>query len=319
MRTLPEILKAKNKIAVYRELGGLGDILMHRMIFEDLKELWESVEITFACPRRYHQALIDHKFIDKIIDFSELKPNDYLAVYDTSRSCYRTEIVQAPFVKDHRSDILARTCGIELKNHNMHIVVSEEEIKSARSIVKCDKYALIAPITAMGSKNLDPTQTKPAELKLKEMGFEVFYLHDKDLPEFGKTLHNLSLRDMMAVVYNSDLVVAGDTATFHMAGGMGKKVVGVFGWADLFVYGKYYPDKVVVQKHRELDPEWTCGPCFNFHRCTKCPLSTVRKPCITEITGEMIIEGVLKALNKNDIQLGKSLVKKEKNATNNSK
>jgi len=300
MRNLAEVLNCKNKIAVYRELGGLGDILMHRMIFEDMKLLWPGLEITFACPKKYHQAVSDHRFIDKVIDFNEIKHNEYLAVYDTSRSCYRTELAQAPYVKDHRSDIWANTCGFKLKNHNMNIRLTDEEIKRADQIIKSDKFALIAPITAMNSKNLEPDQVKPVEKELIEMGYDVFYLHDRELTDFGTTVCRITTREMMAVINKSSLVVAADTAAFHMAGGMNKPVVGVFGWADGMIYGKYYRNFQLVQKHRSTDPNWTCGPCFKFYGCQKCSLKTVRKPCITEITSDMIIEGIQKLLGKND-------------------
>lgn len=298
MRNLFETLTVKDKIAVYREVGGLGDILMHRMIFEDMKLIWPEVKITFACPKRYHEAVADHPFIDQVIDSKEINHKEYLTVYDTSRSCYQTEMVQAPQVKDHRSDIWAKTCGLTLSRHEMHIKLTSEEISKVKKIIPSKHYALIAPITAMNSKNLEVNQIKNVEKHLEKMGLDVFYLHDKELPEFGKTIHGIGIRDMVAAINGSSLIVAADTAAFHMAGGMKKPVVGVFGWADGKIYGKYYPQCQIVQKHREDDPNWTCGPCFKFYCCPKCDLKIVRKPCITEINSDMIIEGIERLTKK---------------------
>ncbi len=297
MKDLNRILSCKNKIAVYRELGGLGDILMHRMIFEDMKRLWPEVNVTFACPKKYHEAVRDHPFIDHVMDHKDIKQDEYLAVYDTSRSCYRTEMAQAPFVIDHRSDIWARTCGLELKNHRMHIRLTPEEILRADEIVPTKNLALIAPVTAMNSKNLDPDQVRPVERKLIGMGYDVFYIHDKDLEEYGRTVYGITVREMMAVVNKAALVVAADTACFHLAGGLDRPTVGVFGWADGFIYGRNYRNCQIVQKHRDYDPNWQCGPCFKFYGCEKCELKVNRKPCITEITGEMITDGIERLLN----------------------
>jgi hypothetical protein len=76
---------------------------------------------------------------------------------------------------------------------------------------------------------------------------------------------------------------------------MGKPLVGVFTFADGTVYGRYF-DFVLVQKHRNNDPEWTCGPCYNWGACPKTKSNP--KPCLTEITVEMLLEGVDKMLEK---------------------
>ncbi len=152
----------------------------------------------------------------------------------------------------------------------------------------------------MNSKNLDVQQIKPVEEFLIKMGYDVFYLHDRELEEFGKTICRINIREMMAVIKKSSLVVSADTAAFHLAGGMNKPVVGVFGWADGLVYKKYYPHSRVVQKHRDLDPEWKCGPCFKFYGCHKCDLKVVRKPCLTEINSRMIIEGIERVMSGMD-------------------
>ena len=79
---------------------------------------------------------------------------------------------------------------------------------------------------------------------------------------------------------------------------MGKPVVGIFGWADSKVYSRHYPKAISVQKHRDYTPGWNCGPCYNFFTCPKCPQETVRKPCITEITPDDILEGFNKMVDK---------------------
>src|SRR3972149_1321943 len=69
--TLKDFWENRDKILIVRAVGGVGDILMHRMIFEGLKEVMPTAEIHFACPRRYHDLVNDHPLIDVVLN-SEL-------------------------------------------------------------------------------------------------------------------------------------------------------------------------------------------------------------------------------------------------------
>ena len=68
---------------------------------------------------------------------------------------------------------------------------------------------------------------------------------------------------------------------------MRKPLVGIFTFADGKVYGKHF-DFFLVQRHRDDDPTWTCGPCYNWGMCPKTKRSP--KPCLTELTADMMLE-----------------------------
>jgi hypothetical protein len=279
--SLREIYEKRKKILIKRDVGGLGDILMHRMIFEDFKILMPDACLTFACPAMYHPAVWDHPFIDKVVDCREVE--DHIIAYNTSSICGRYELQTAPHCDKHRGDIWAEYCGVNLTRHNMHIRLTEEEIAFGS---KYKDAVIVTPISAMLNKNLEPSQINPVIEKLGE----VYTLHTCELPEFGvPTITGLSIREWMSVIHGCKHLISVDTAAFHCRGGMGKSAVGIFGWADSKVYAKYYPRVELVQRHRE-DEDWPCGPCYNFVQCPKCPQEVVRKPCITSITPEMILE-----------------------------
>lgn len=328
--SLQDFWKNRNKILIVRAVGGLGDILMHRMLFEDFKKTVPDAQIHFACPQRYHEAVNDHPFIDQILNSDlidrpelinavaendteteeELRSQgfflrrDYIVSYVTTTICGRTEVGLAPLSGPHRSDIWANHCGVELKQHNMHITIAESDKIKARELIESNRYCdgptlAFCPISAMTGKNLDEQQIIKTVQKLKEMGFYVFIIHNgpvlnkTDIPIFSPS----SLKVWIALINQSNCIVSVDSAAFHCAGGLGKPLVGIFSWADGLVYSKYYKDVTLVQKHRLLDPNWTCGPCYNWSNCTL-QKNGHRKPCITEITSEMIIKGVEKMINK---------------------
>ena len=59
-----------------------------------------------------------------------------------------------------------------------------------------------------------------------------------------------------------------------------------------------------MQKHRK-NGDWDCGPCYNWGNCTK--TKKVPKPCLTEITADMIVEGVKKMFEKHPLSKYKKI------------
>lgn len=295
---LKEFYEQRNKVLVFRGVGGMGDVFMHRMIFEDMKRLMPDAEIHFACPKLYHDAVIDHPFVDKVLDSATVNRHDYLVYYNTTTSCGRTEMKLAPFAGPHRSDIWAATCGVLLTKHNMHIRLTDEEKAEGKSLI--EKYrdrdgpsVVVCPLSAMPIKNLYESQTVGLINGLRERGLFPLGLHHEPMWDFLKNdfpAHGeRKIRRWMGMLNQADYVISVDTAAFHCASGMGKPLVGVFTCFDGKAYGKY-ADFFLVQRHRDDDPSWTCGPCYQWTSCpkTKDPL----KPCLTEITPEMILAKV---------------------------
>ena len=99
-----QFYEKRNKILVIRKVDGSGDVLMHRMIFEDFKRVMPDAHITFACPKKYTLAAICHPFIDKVVDAETIDPSEYIISYNTSTPCIRHETANAPFVKKHRAE-----------------------------------------------------------------------------------------------------------------------------------------------------------------------------------------------------------------------
>lgn len=291
--TLDDIDNLKKKIGIIRRIGGLGDILVSRMIFQDIKETFPDCELIFSCPKYYHDAVKNHPFIDKIIDTEEIP--DFLCSYDITDACNAYEFKTAPYVDKNRSDIWAEHCGVVLKHHEMHLNITEEEKDWAKSQLSNEKTVLVMPVSAMSNKDLEGNQILPVIDQLRDMGFFVYSLHNRPLP-YANTLCNLNLRQWMAMVDAADWVISVDTAVMHCRGGLHKPMVAIFTWGDGKIIGKYYEKMVLVQKHRDDDPEWTCGPCHRFDLCIK--TKEHKKPCCTEITSDMIMDGFRKMIEK---------------------
>lgn len=288
---MEQAYKIRKKVLIRRDKGGLGDIFMHRMIFEDFKRIMPECHLTLACPEEYHQAVQDHPFLDAVVPCS-VSDSDYGAIYNTSFVCHRYEARTAPFIDKHRSDIWAEHCGVNLINHNMHFRVSNEEITYAKELIG-ENAVIISPVSAMIGKNLDMKTVHAIAEELKD--YDVFLLHNRPLLSHLPQL-TCDIRQFMAVINQAKYVISVDTATLHCAGGMNKSTTGIFTFIDGKVYAKYYPSVILVQKHR--DDGWSCGPCYNYVSCPKLPgVKELRKPCITELTMDEIMIGIHKMLD----------------------
>lgn len=301
--SLKDYYNNRNKLLIVRETGGLGDILMHRMLFEDIKKKLPEVEIHFACPTRYHAAVQDHPYIDKILDSSIVNIEKYVNYHFTTSACNREEHKMAmkfPYSWKHRSDIWAEWCGVTLENHNMHIHLTDEEKKYGENVLQKIRNGnnqpsvAFCPISAMIVKNLMKDQMQGVVKELRTMGYFVFGLHTQPIAELQEiecpVVCGQNIRQWMGTINAADYVISVDTAGFHFAGGIGKPLVGIFTFADGVEYGKYYQFEL-VQKHRK-NGDWDCGPCYCWPNCPKS--QSIPKPCLTLLTVPMIIEGAKK-------------------------
>jgi len=286
--SLKEFSNKRNKILIVRGIGGLGDILMHRMMFEDFCLLMPDCEIHFACPTQYHDAVKDHPFVAKVLDSNHVDRGNYIVSYTTTKACGAYEGRKAPISDMNRSDIWAAHCGLKLTRHNMHISMTSDELKIANTYLEPyrDKpVVVLCPISSMASKNLNDTQIKDTVKGLYERGYNVVTLHDKALPYNIPCITHVNTRIWMAILHQADHVISVDTAAFHCRGGMQKSVLGVFAWSNGEIYGHHYNKKVIVQ-----------GPCPLGHRgCytwNACPVdrkTLTKKPCIMELTAQSIL------------------------------
>jgi ADP-heptose:LPS heptosyltransferase len=298
--TLRKFHETGNKILIVRKLGGMGDVVMHRMIFEDIKLLDPSFHVTFACPPEFYEYVDDHPFIDKIENSKTVKYEDYMMSFDTTRCCLRYEMSTVPNVNKNRPDIWASHCGITLLNHNMHFQISDEMKQWGADKINSFKtpdtkgVILLCPYSNAGDRSLLDWQLEGIVQQLKEMDYSILALHGKPSPklaELNVPVLTLTPKKLISVINASDYIVSVDTGTFHIAGGLRKPMVGVFVYTDGKVRGNCY-DFILVQKHR--DDGWPCGPCWF-------PCKQVRErpyPCIKEITVDMIMDGINKMLQK---------------------
>lgn len=294
--SLREFHEKHNKILIWHEKGGLGDVLMQRMMIDDFQRTMPEAEIVFACLPEYLDAAKDHPHVTKVLDSRHINPNDYVICYNTCVTMAdRYENYLAPNCTDHRSDIWARSCGVKLENHDMRINLSSTLIQTGRERLERLRkpgtpLVAFAPVSKMLTKTLLPHQLKAVVDVTKD--YTLFGLHTQEIQELTALgvpgIYKSTILEWMSYINAADYVISVDTAAFHLAGGLKKPLVGIFTFADGKAYGKYF-DFVLVQKHRD-NGDWACGPCFKFGDCPKS--RTQPKPCLTEISACELESGI---------------------------
>ena len=300
--TIKQFHQKRNNVLLFHDKGGLGDVLMHRMLLNDMKEFLPDVNFTVACLPEYMDATTDHPFIHNVVDSRKVNHDDYIVTFNTCVSVAdRYENKNAPYYNDHRSDIWARYCGLELSSHEMNFVIDEnrkKKIKSELQKLRKNDGAFIgfSPISKMANKSLMPEQINSVLQYCKNHNVIIF--HNRNNPIFEKFNSSVfptqDLQDWICAIDCMDYMITVDTAAFHAAGGLKKPLVGIFTFANGKTYGKYY-DFVLVQKHRD-NGNWDCGPCFVFGSCPK--TNKPIKPCLSQLTSTEITDGIKKMFEK---------------------
>lgn len=302
--TLQDHYNRRNKILIKRRTGGFGDILMTRMMFEDFQKKFPEFEFTFACPSGYLEMAKNHPYVNAC-DLSQIKEENFGIVYDISNVC-RMHETKTLNNKKHRSDIWAEFCGIELNNHNMHISTDPKIDEICKIVLERlntknkPKILLATQSTSCSfgiSKSLNHKQITNLVNNLKDKFF-LYTIHNEKQAIYDELpveqIVRITPSAWISLVNLADCVISVDTATFHLAGGLKKPLVGVFTFTDGKVYGKYY-DFILAQKHRD-NGDWDCGPCYNLNFCPK--TSSFPKPCLTELSDIDILKAVNRAFEK---------------------
>ncbi len=306
--SLREFHDKRNKIIIVRNARGIGDILMHRMIFEDFKRLMPEMHLTFACPKQYH-PLTKHPFVDAVIDSTVIDCNKYGTSYDTSSCCIKWENAHAPHADKHRADLWAEHCGVALTNHDMHLpFLDEKTMRFGRAKVQqlgnVRPKILFTPLTFCDQRTLTDDQIISTVKYLHTKGL-VYSTHQTEvnfLERLGvPVLAGYDLLHWLSFIHAADYVVTADTSVFHYAGGIRKPMTAVFTHVDGKARGRYF-DFVLVQKHRD-NGNWPCGPCYNYAMCTHPKCSDKKdfeepRPCLTELTVAEIIAGLEEMFTK---------------------
>ena len=306
-QSIDKILAMVNRILIVRHEGGLGDVMMMRLMFEDVKTTFQG-EVHFAAPPSLISIVEDHPFLDACVPSAETQnlyddklDATYGLVVDVNSACVEHEMKFKSDVCENRSDLWARSMGVELVNHRAHVKLAPRELNEARTTLSkiCGAetgVVLIAPRSTSSARDLTDADVRTVAELLKDAGRVPVLLHPKRI-ELG--LPQLSVgkpRQLLAIVAVASGVVSTDTGPAHVAGALGSPVLAAFGYTSGKVVMKHYPSAVLLEPDTAT---FGCAPCYAWSSCVYAKLDAGAMPvrCLRSFSKEAWEAGISQLLS----------------------
>jgi len=279
-RGLPGSIKRQLKvdpessICIIRSVGGLGDVLMCTPALREIKRRYPNSQLTFAIQREgigddgYYEILKNAPFIDKLIDARLVDRSKYTATADISAVCFPYEKKGLP--DRNRIDLFASHLGISsMENYLPYYAVEPEEFQVANSIIKNNMKSKDTKIVSLHIASFDEKRNWPVDNYVKLINFlnkkddYLFLIFDfnrarstwSDLPNTYDA-SNTSMREMAALIEQSDLFIGPDSGPMHMAGALSVKSLVLFGSIPPGARINRYPS------HRAYTADIPCLGCW---------------------------------------------------------
>jgi lipopolysaccharide heptosyltransferase II len=180
------------------------------------------------------------------------------------------------------------------------LVVPDEAVTKATAMLGkfADKpFIAIFPGSSIPEKRWNMSNFVELALKLNQAGFQIIVIGSEKERVMGEAMTcgldalNLvgktSLVETAAVIDKSALLVSGDSGILHIAAGLGRPTVSLFGPSCI---KKWAPRG---EHHLTISRNLSCSPCSQFGNIPNCRIN-VR--CMAEITVEEVLGAVEKLL-----------------------
>ena len=300
-------------ILVQRGAGGIGDVLMTLPTVRAIKEKYKG-PVDYATDVKYLdgalvKVLKGNPYIDNILNWQEVKRENYDGVIDLHCPCVSHEQAQA--LPINRIDLFARHARIQLQNRKIDLVLTKEELDWARDYIerlKVGRFKLmiVQPNVSTKRRSLPSGELQKAVASIIAKQKDVralIFTHKGDevvLPwSFNGVLEvkNLDVRQIASLIHYSSLVLCQDSAILHVAGALEKPTLSFFGPTDPRARVNYYKKSIALWPGGQLrcSPSWY-SPC-------KCG-----EVCWKMIKQEMIVDTALDLLNNRPIKESPDIV-----------
>jgi len=296
-------------IAIIRSRGGIGDVLMTTPTIKGIKKTYPNCHITYGTDPLYlngalMKVLDGNKYIDSLVDFHDIKAEDFDVVINLTCPCTAHEVPGAQPI--NRIDLFARHAGltIPLSDPGMDYEVKEEERNWARDWLDYrrlsgKKLVLVQVNSSTTRRDLPQIVLQKALVKVLttvKNSRGIVILHSDNVSDVDWTLEgvtqlkNQDVRHIAALVECSNLVLCPDSSVLHLASALRKNTVTFFGPTDPRARVNYHPEAVAVWGAYDL-------------KCKNCWWSQCRSnfACWSKISSDMVAEPAICMLQNNPV------------------
>lgn len=223
---------------------GIGDILLTTPIIREFKRRFRHSTIHYYARNKNADILIGNKDIDKIITSIHDLNESYDFHFILERKLEDYNISRN---KEHRLDSLAKLHNIELSNKHTILELSSDEIEKAKTLIlnnnKKNIVIAIKSTSTYRNWSIEKFHDLAKRLEKKYNVYIADSVYDNtfnDLLIAKNLTGKLKLRELCAMIHESDLVITLDSASLHIAGALDVNCIALFGVIPSDVRCRYY-------------------------------------------------------------------------------
>ena len=263
--------KKLRTILILRQDGGLGDEVIFSMLYRELKKANPRLKIyvfalgtsaDFLKKNKYIDVLYTAKFrhlrynqrwLTMIFLGIKLAMNKYDAVLDMNNfpqknwslfraiaSRFKYSAINYKSHGSHFSDrviALIESCGIKNTDTSYDIPVLKESLEKVSSFSSSKPYIVLNPFGRKEDRTFtDETLNLLTDSIRKFETKNIIIPYMKILPNIKQNkallFHTETIWDLIALIYQSDMVITPDTAAVHIATGFKKKTIAFYNKPD---------------------------------------------------------------------------------------
>lgn len=279
------VAKPERPSVSIRRMDALGDVILASILATKMHDL--GYDVHFACSAGARHPLNNHPHIASFITDDRKAAVELDRTYERSPDRTKKDIgllmleAAAPQLQD---------AGLPVPGfHNRvpNLVLLEQEIMAMRDQLQRFQKPWVSIIPRSGSW---PNRTVRSDSLTTAAGLingSCFWAFPGDAPANILPLQIRSFRDLMALIYLSDLIVTPDTGPLHVAAAFNKRVVVLETCNDTRLRLTELTDYSTVAAPLE------CIRCGEFH----CPINQAEPPC-QNIPGHAIATAVNERLTQ---------------------
>jgi ADP-heptose:LPS heptosyltransferase/GT2 family glycosyltransferase len=291
-------------ILAYRNLGGLGDIIMTTSAIEKVKEEYPNSQITYACPKEFMEVLENNPMIDRLTSWNrKITQEEYDVVINLTHDCIDYEIKHQPLVERNRPEVFVSSCGLsDGKVPKPKVYLCEDEILWGKDFLKGFSGFVIGLVLKSNANVRQWPYFKELRTWLLQKYPTAVLLeisldrpsdwkeHSRVVPIFG-----FDIREVATLINQCDLVISPDTGIAHISGALNRPTVWLFTHIDGKIRTKNYPDSFVCQTTPRNClkgmPCWYEIPCGENVERKKNPACAValKLPMVTEMIERILL------------------------------
>ena len=233
--------RGTNRVAVVREVGGLGDVICVQSAVAGLMDL--GLDVTLYTPRKFWPVCIAPHLEDTT---DRLPPLGSAADFDRTYNmfCPAGDYEATSGMRPVKGRVrnFCETSGVVPRTPPIaHLVGPPLRLNSGLHIG-------LQPISENPSKDLSPNQVRQVADLLRARGATCHVFHDRPIEVPGCELHiRRPLEEVARRIAGLDAMVAVDSGLLHLAACFDVPTVGIFGPTNGPITCEFYPSVSVVQ------------------------------------------------------------------------